>query len=475
MLRPCIYPIGIFRHCAVLALVAALLLPALTAQQPFYPSPDAPTNPANPPKSKHRSKQEAAPSSGPTPRFSIPVTPYGFSPPSASYLGHRFAQLSLDFLTEDTLLFTFRVPGLIPRSAVEASHSSVERNIRALVVSLPDGRVTAEALWTLHDYAPYLAALPGESGTRFLLRDRNQLQIGDASLTLKPYLRFPGPVINVALEPTRHFLIANTTENQPADPAKSASGIQNETAAPGSTSSPIGTPSSASASIVSSSQEKPVSSTAPNSILRILRLDTGKVQIFSHVAGPTHLAVDGEGYYEALRGKGAAWLIVYNHFNGAVNSLASVDSVCSPALEAVAHGIVLASACFANGSRHLTAITQSQHRLWDLTLPPTEIWPLLAESATGLRIVRSTLEVSHPVGPATPLDNSDIRGQLLQVHDLADGHLTLSLKANPILDAGGNFALSPSGNRFAFLRDGKIDVFDLPPAPPIPNTLVANP
>ena len=49
------------------------------------------------------------------PAFSIPIEPLGFAAPGAIYLGARNALVSLDFLDEDRLLFTFRVPGLIHR------------------------------------------------------------------------------------------------------------------------------------------------------------------------------------------------------------------------------------------------------------------------------------------------------------------------------------------------------------------------
>jgi len=62
-------------------------------------------------------------------------------------MGQRFSFVSLDFLDEDRLLFTFRVPGLIHRDAGEGE----ERQIRAVVLELPAGAVEAEALWTVHD------------------------------------------------------------------------------------------------------------------------------------------------------------------------------------------------------------------------------------------------------------------------------------------------------------------------------------
>jgi hypothetical protein len=461
---------------AALAIIPPVLLaagarplyaqPLAALQQPFYPAPDAPQQP--PAKSKKHSKATPPDQNGPTPTLTIPVTSYGFAPPSASYLGLRIAQVSLHFLGEDQLLFTFRVPGLIARGRPADAQSGftsdthlaeTERNIRALVLSLPSGRVTAEALWLLHDYRPYLVALDEH---QFLLRDQNLLQIGDASLTLKPYLRFHGFITDIALEPSERLLITNTVE--PSSSSSSASD------------SSVPSPTSSAANLISAdtvSTAKPVTPNAASpapaqTLLRILQRDTGKVLLWSRVAGTTRIPVDGEGYYEVLRGRASSWLIAFNHFNGATNPLASVDSTCSPALEAIAPSLVLASACLADGGRRLTAITQSQHRLWDVTTPATEIWPLLASSSGGSRFARATLEVTHPIGPSTPLDNSDIRKQPIQVYDLANGHLALTVNASPILDGGGNFALSPSGNRFAVLKDGAVQVFDLPPAPAMP-------
>ncbi len=53
------------------------------------------------------------------PAFTIPVEPLGFAPPAVFYLGLGESFVSLDFLDESRLLFTFRVPGLIRRGAGE--------------------------------------------------------------------------------------------------------------------------------------------------------------------------------------------------------------------------------------------------------------------------------------------------------------------------------------------------------------------
>jgi len=48
------------------------------------------------------------------------------------------------------------------------------------------------------------------------------------------------------------------------------------------------------------------------------------------------------------------------------------------------------------------------------------------------------------------------------VFDGANGDIVLVSPVSPILDAGGNVAISPSGRRVALLNAGAIQVFDLP-------------
>jgi len=423
----------------VLLLMGFLLASAaVPAQQPFL----AP--PANPKKSKHDPQQKSGPKPSIPPTLSFPVAPLGFAPPASFYLGDRVAQVSLSFLDEDHLLFTFRVPGLIPREqASDAQKDEQVRHIRAMVLALPTGQVTAEALWTVHDLARYLWML---KGPHFLLRDRNTILRGDAQLQLEPFLRFPGPVTNLELDPSQHLLVANTTEPPATGAAESTS-------------------STAAATIVTDAES---SASSRQMLLRILSMDTRAVKLFSRVNSTVHLPIDDEGYYEALRGKGSTWIISHDGFRGATSLLSQIDSICSPPLDAVAPGVVLVTSCSPGGGSRLTALTEDKRRLWETSIGPTRVWPVLAVAADSARVARATLETAHPVSASNPIDFDEVRGQNVQVYDLATGKVVLNTPASPILDAGGNFALSPSGNRAAVLNDGAIQVFDLPPATPIP-------
>ena len=78
-----------------------------------------------------------------------------------------------------------------------------------MVLTLPAGTVEAEALWTVHDRQRYLWML---NDGRFLLRDRDNLELGDATLELKPYLRFPGPLLWLEMDPAQKFLVTDSRE-----------------------------------------------------------------------------------------------------------------------------------------------------------------------------------------------------------------------------------------------------------------------
>jgi hypothetical protein len=62
------------------------------------------------------------------------------------------------------------------------------------------------------------------------------------------------------------------------------------------------------------------------------------------------------------------------------------------------------------------------------------------------------------------MDSEDVKEQSVTVFDAATGDIALVSPLSPILDAGGNVAISPSGRRVALINAGAIQVFELPPA-----------
>ncbi len=418
-----------------LAAVGAALCAVAPAAQAQSGIPDAPA-PTLVPQERALPDQVAEKPSQP-PAFQIVVTPLGFSGPGAIYLGQRNSAFSLDFLDENRLLFTFRVPGLVHREAVEGE----ERQIRAVVLKLPEGTVEAEALWTVHDRSRYLWAL---NGGRFLLRDGNNLELGDAALELKPFLRFPGPLLWLEMDPAQQFLVTNSREPVATSSKTGEAGNQ--------------------ATVKEYGQKSDGESDLE---VRILRRDTGQVVLVSHAGSTVHLPINSDGYLESLRDMGDEWVLNLKYFSGGSRILGHVESSCSPLFDFLSQREVLVTTCTPQGAGKLVAMTTEGRRLWDAETSAATVWPLVVRSPDGLRMAREALAVSHPVRAGSTLDQSDIKGQLVEVLDAADGKVVLVTSASPILDAGGNVAISPSGRRVAVLKGGAIQVFELPAPTPL--------
>jgi hypothetical protein len=379
------------------------------------------------------------------PALTIPATPLGFAAPGEFYLGARNSLVSLDFLNEERLLFTFRVPGLMRREA-NGDAAGEPRQIRALVLRLPTGAVETETVWTVHDHERYLYML---DGGQFLFRDGNELRLSDATLDLKPFLQFPGPVEEVELDPARKYIVTNSKE---PEAAKDKAGE-------------VGSPETARADVTIDGMS---GRDAKEIVLRILRRNSGEVMLVSRVRMAVHLPINDEGYLETLRGKGLGWTLNFNHFTGGSTIVGSVDSVCSPELDFLSAKEFLAAACDRGGNPWLVAMGMDGKQLWHQAAEKAGVWPQLVVSANGLRLARETLGVTHSVNAYAPLGREDIRGQDVQVMDTATGKTVLRAAASPILDAGGNVAISPSGRRVAILMDGNLQVFDLPEPAALP-------
>jgi hypothetical protein len=438
--------------CAHLSAPFGALAQSVQLTPPAKPNtlPDiAPNIPPSSAKDKHPNLHllndhlPEAPSIAPT--FTIPVGTLGFTSPGPYFFGQGISMASLGFLGEDHLLFTFRIPGLIRRDGPQKERES-ERQIQAVVLEVKTGRVEAEALWTVHDRKRYLWML---KDGRFLLRDRDGLEVGDNSLVLKPSLQFPGSVQWLEMDPQQLYMVTNSNEPTKADPK------------PGQ----VDSPATAAATI---DVDGPTDSTPADMVVRILERNTGKVMLVSRVHSTVHLPINADGYLERIRGNGQIWLLNLKFFTGGSRILGRVESSCSPVFDFISQRELLVTGCTPWGANRLTGFTTDGRRLWEEDTTIAETWPIASMGPDGSRMIFETLETSHPMGAYNPVDLSDVRGQLVRIINAADGTVALQATATPPLDAGGNVAISPTGKRAAILINGAIQVFDLPPAPTIP-------
>ncbi len=187
--------------------------------------------------------------------------------------------------------------------------------------------------------------------------------------------------------------------------------------------------------------------------------------LVSRVRTAVHLPINNIGYIENLRGQGTAWMLNLSYFTGGTKMLGSVDSACDPDDEFLSQDEILITGCNAEGASKLAAMTTEGKTLWISQAPDTEMWPHLTAAPNGSRLAWTTLDTSRTVSTFAPMDSDDVKEQSVTVFDAVTGDIVLVSPLSPILDAGGNVAISPSGRRVALLNAGAIQVFDLAAAP----------
>jgi hypothetical protein len=370
---------------------------------------------------------------GPNPDIRISVAPLGYVAPNSFYLTSRLSSISLDFIDKDHLLFTFRLPGLMKRLPDEPPDDE-DQMIRAVVLELPSGNVTAKTDWRMHDRSRYLWRL--DEG-RFLVRQRSSLFMTDTSLELQPYLHSDMPLESVQISPDRKMLAVESESKKQSQ----------QTLA--STVPTFGDP---------PPEAKPVQ-------IYIFHADTRSLIAHAETLNAVEIPMMGEGRLQAISGKDDKWLIRYLPFRGEARTLIEIPSACHPTEETVSTNVTLVVTCPKSSNDHqVTAVNLDGKTLWQQRWESRYIWPTFQLTQDGSRFAYSSLQVNHPVGTMDPIDETNIVNQMVGVFDTQTGQLRLVKNATPILSAGQNYALSPDGLRFAILREGAIEVYDLPPA-----------
>lgn len=378
-----------------------------------------------------------------TPTFTIPAGPLGFALPGEHYLLRRQSLVSLDFLDEDRILFTFRVSRLIQRETDDKSEDE-KQQIQALVLSLPSGKIESRASWTVPDRSRYLWML---NDGHFLLRVPEGLDEGDAQLQLKPYLRSPGRLLWIEMDPREQVVITNSLE--PATEAQKA----------GESGSSLMEPPTTAAGGQKPSEQLVL-------VARTQRRTTGEVIRVSRVPWTDQTAdwpMNSEGYLENSQDGANRWLFKLNYFAGGGRALGHIESTCPPKYNFVSESELLLTTCDPYSGWKLSARLTNGDSLWEARVAANAVWPLLVMAPNGSRVAREALLLRRSVDHyKRMLDARDFEGQIVRVFDAAHGKIELEAPLTPILDGGGNVAFSPSGQRIAILNAGAIQSFNCP-------------
>jgi hypothetical protein len=385
------------------------------------------------------------------PAITIPAGPLGFSVPGENYLLRRQSLVSLDFLDEDRILFTFRVSGLLERDAGDNSDDK-RQQIQALLLSLPSGNVEARATWTVPDRSRYLWML---NDGHFLLRVPDGLDEGDAKLQMKTYLRLPGRLLWIEMDPRQQVMITNSVE-----PATAVDKV-------GQPGPPVADQAAATTDGQKLGQQSVL-------VIRTQKMATGEVTHESREPWADQTSdwpMNSEGYLEKFQYGGIHWLLNFHDFSGATRFLTRLDSTCPLTYNFVSDSELLLATCDPDNGWKLRAMLSYGLSLWEKRIGSNAMFPLLVTASNSSRVARETLLLKRSADKyKRMIGGGDLEGQVVKVFDAANGNVVLEAPLTPILDGGGNVAISPSGQRVAILNAGAIQVFQLPAAPPVPGS-----
>lgn len=377
------------------------------------------------------SGRKAQPQPQPVPALRIEVAPLGYTPPGAFYLTYRLSSTTLHFIDDDHLLFTFRVGGLLRRMPSDRPGDD-DQQIRAMVLDAHTGKVIRQTEWRMHDRAQYLWPFP--DGT-FIVRVRDALYLTDESLDLTPWLTFDTTLREIQVSPDHRMMVLE--RDDPSKPAASLS--------LGDIHSP----------------RTPVK-------VEVVTAGTHTAIVIKEAETAVSVPLMGDGILDVMEGGPVGTYAVRDvPFSGHPRILAEVKSGCQPSVQPVSARVALVVGCYLEGDdRPIDAISIDGRELWRDRWQNKYIWGWFSFAQNGSRFAYESVQVTHSISAFDALDQDDIAAQFVGVYDTESGKLVLVRDASPVLTAGQNVTLSPDGMHFAVLRNGAIELYDLPPVSP---------
>jgi hypothetical protein len=372
----------------------------------------------------------------PKPEARIPVEPLGYQAPGSLYLLSKMSFGSLDFADSSHLIFTFHESRLL-RRVDSADSSEDDQMIRADVLSIPEGHVSATADWLMRDRARFLWPL---GNGRFLVRRRDTYFTTDETLQLHPLVRTSSPLRATEVSPDGRLLVVEDDyeRHTPEQHEKLAS------------------------EAASSGEPPPQEDTE----VALMDVETKTVETAFRVELPIILPVTSTGYVAVREDKENDYVVRFVPFQGKPLELGTVASTCTPHETFLNSKALMIESCGPDSDDvYLDTWSIDGGKLWRGRRDGRAVWPTFALAQNGSRFAVGLLQSTHSISVAESLDDQDVKQQLVQVFDTETGKLLLSTNASPILSAGQNFALSPRGDRLAVLRNGAIEIYDVPSNP----------
>ncbi|MDQ2924702.1 MAG: hypothetical protein M3R43_03990 [Acidobacteriota bacterium] len=396
---------------------------------------------------------------GTQPVLKLKLTDLGYPGVSRALLDAGASMLTVHFVDDQHVLLTYSLRGLVERIPGDPPTDD-DRAVAALLLELPSGKLLARTRWHLHDHGQYLWPL---GGGRFLLRTRSTL-VAVAPLanlaTPEPFWQMPfahsPDVVDAVLVSPEGDLV--TLETSPPRKPPHPPGPVN---------------------LMNSPAEKEPEPPETFHFLRVAGNGSPESPVQSVSAGTVKtssvglLPVNGRGYLFAKSEKRSRWAMNFDSFDGETRKLSSVDSSCAPRMQFVSPSQFVVFSCRGTDEKiMISEFNFTAHETWEEPLSGSTPYAHFAFAPSAgrfaiSRIVATTTPPSTgtalaPLGsigePLDPLTTQEVR-----IYQAESGDLLMKLGCVPVARSAQNFDLAPDGLSALVLRNGVIEVYELPP------------
>ena len=408
----------------------------------------------------------------PVPVLSVPMTDLGYQPVSERFLLAGDTMFTLHFVDDTHLLVTFSTKGLLARMP-DADADDQPRNVEAVLLELPTGKVLARTTWHLRDHGQYL--IPIAHG-RFLLRVREKLVILAPLMHLgsgkpfeeEPFLDFKRKIGYISVSPGGDLLAIETTRaprHKPVVP-RTMPGDASAASALGGTASPI--PSTPEPEMDASAEEpsyveihliRMVKDTRPGYEDLLVAANAGLVRARALVDIPA----TSEGFLDISKESPTTWLFDFQGHAGKRIELAPFDTSCMPRAKFVSRSEFVAFGCRGSDEQQqMAAFNFKAEELWINAGSGRYLFPSVVSAPDAGRFALSRTPVTGTYVDPNALAPDQIGAQEVTVFQTHDGRSLLKLQTSPVQRAAQNFDLSPDGMSAAVIHNATVEVYRLP-------------
>lgn len=367
----------------------------------------------------------------------IPVTPMGY-PVRRSRVMPGSAMYTLNYVDSSHLLFTFTRHELLRRIPNDPPDDE-DRNVTAVLLDLPSGKVLARTDWRMHDYGQYLWDL---GNGRFLLRRRNDLvTFAPLASPADPFAEQPllkvddaHAISDIGISSDRGVLVLEISPKPPST----------DTAQP----SPAPRMPGVAVQFIRLLPAKSPADPLP------FRLDTAVQR-----QNPTEFSLTSAGFMLVKQEAAYRWGFDFRQYDGKVKQLAGLESTCAPFPVFVSGSEFVSFGC--RGSDYkasLTGFNMAGDISWQMTFSEPQAYSSLSTAPLAGRFAISRSLAGGFVAPNSP---SQIIQQEVRVIQSYNGKVLLRADCSPVQATGQNFSIAPDGLSVAIMQDD-IVVYRLP-------------